>query len=90
MVVARAHHGNGANGSLEGKYSARLRRRWSAGGRVVEEKLLVNRCDKRPYVPDREKWTKQRWDKRFGSGSNVGRLTELAGSFTLSFYVRVA
>ena len=55
----------------------------------MEEKLLVNRYNKRSNVPDREKRTKQRWVKRFLSSADVRRLADLASSFILSFCVGV-
>jgi hypothetical protein len=55
----------------------------------VEEKLLVNRYNKRLNVPDREKWTKRRWGQRFRTGANVRRLADLASGFILSSCVRV-
>ena len=55
----------------------------------MEEKLLVNRYDKRLNVPDREKRTKQRWGKRVRTGADVRCLADLASSFILSFCVRV-
>ena len=55
----------------------------------MEEKLLVNRYNKRLNVPDREKWTKQRWGYRFRTGANVRSLAHLASSFILSSCVEV-
>jgi hypothetical protein len=56
----------------------------------VEEKLLVNRCDKRLNVPGREERTKQRRDQGLRSGADVGRLANLASSLILPFCVGVA
>jgi hypothetical protein len=53
----------------------------------VEEKLLVNRYDKWPHEPNREKRTKKGWGQRFRSSADVGRLADVAGSFALSFCV---
>ena len=66
-----------------------LRRRWSAGRRIVGEKLLVNCYNKRSYEVDRQKRTKQGGSQRFRCRSDMGRLADMAGSFVLSFSVRV-
>jgi hypothetical protein len=55
----------------------------------VEEKLLVNSCNKRLNVPDREKRTKQRWGQRFRTRPNVRSLADLASCFILSSCVEV-
>lgn len=56
----------------------------------MEEKLLVNRYDKRLNVPGRKKRTKQRRGQGVRSRADVGRLADLASSLILSFCVGVA
>ena len=53
------------------------------------EKLLVNCYNKRSYESDRQKRTKQGGSQRFRRSSDMGCLADMAGSFILSFSVRV-
>ena len=55
----------------------------------MEEKLLVNRYNKRLHEPDREKRTKQGWGQRLRSSADMRRLADVAGSFALSLCVGV-
>jgi hypothetical protein len=55
----------------------------------VEEKLLVDRYEKRMDVPNRVKGTAQRYGSRCRRSAEVRRLANLARRFALSFGVRV-
>jgi hypothetical protein len=66
-----------------------LRSRWCAGRRIVGEQLLVNCYDKRPYEPDRKKRTKKGWGRCVRSGTDMGRLADMAGGFILALSVRM-
>jgi hypothetical protein len=55
----------------------------------VEEKLLVNRYDKRLNGFSCKKRTKQRCGLRCRSRATVGRLADLASGFVLSLYMGV-
>jgi hypothetical protein len=66
-----------------------LRGRWSAGSRIVEEQVVVNRYDKWLNVPANVERANQRSDQEFGTRTNVRRLADLASRFTLSFWVEM-
>jgi hypothetical protein len=66
-----------------------LRGRWGARRRIVEEELLVYRYNERLDVSCCEQRGNERGGSCGRSGTRVCRLANLAGSFVLSFSVRM-